>query len=56
MCVDLGLIMYGGDCTDAYAHSLVPNDTYLSINNAYANWYEAKFNKKIDQRMVIPVY
>ena len=56
MCADLGLVIYGGDCTDAYAHSPAPNDTYLSIDEAYADWYETKFKKKIDRRMVLPVY
>ena len=55
MCADLGLVIYGSDCTDAYAHSPAPNDTFLFINDAYANLYEAKFNKKIDWRIVLPV-
>ena len=56
MCADLGLIIYGSDATDAYAHLLAPNATILSIDDAYATWYENKFNKKIDRRMVLPVY
>ena len=56
MCADLGLVIYVGDCTDAYAHSPAPRDTFLSINKAYANWYETKFNEKINWRMVLPVY
>ena len=36
MCADLGMIIYGGDATDAYAHSPAPNNTYLSVNDAYA--------------------
>ena len=48
MCVDLGLVIYGGEATDAYAHSPALNDTFLSINKAYADWYKPKFNKKID--------
>ena len=38
MCADLGLVIYGGDATDAYAHSPAPNDTYLTIDDAYADW------------------
>ena len=55
MCADLDLFIYGGDATDAYALSSAPNDTFLSIDDAYANWYEAKFKKNIDRRMVLPV-
>ena len=56
MCADLGLVIYGGDATDAYAHSPAPSATFLSIDDAYATWYKNKFNKKIDRRMVLPVY
>ena len=45
MCADLGLIIYGGDATDAYAHLPAPNDTYLSVDEAYSNWYKQKYNK-----------
>ena len=55
MCADLGLVVYGGDATDAYAHSPTPNDTYLSIDAAYADWYENKYKKKLDRRQVLPV-
>ena len=30
MCAHCGLTIYGGDATDAYAHSPAPNGTYLS--------------------------
>ena len=46
MCADLGLVIYGGDVTDAYAHSLAPNATYLAVDQAYADWYETKFDKE----------
>ena len=52
---DLGLMVYGGDATDAYAYSPAPNDTYLLINAAYADWYENKYKKKLDRRQVLPV-
>ena len=34
ICVNAGLTIYGGDVTDAYAHSPAPNDTYLQVDNA----------------------
>ena len=34
---NLGLTVYGGDTTDAYAHSLAPSDTYFAIDDAYAD-------------------
>ena len=34
---DLGLTIFGGDATDAYAHSPAPNDTYLAIDDVYAD-------------------
>ena len=36
MCANSGLTIYGGDATDAYAHSPAPNDTYLIIDHVYA--------------------
>ena len=29
ICANAGLTIYGGDATDAYAHSPSPNNTYL---------------------------
>ena len=52
---DLGLTVYGGDATDAYAHSLAPNDTYLAIDDAYADWYKDTFGEEIDRRYILPV-
>ena len=48
--------MYGGDATDAYVHSPAPNDTYLSIDNAYAEWYKDMKVLEISKRQVLPVY
>ena len=48
--VDLGLTVYGGDATDAYAHSPAPNDTYIEIDDAYADWYKDTTGKDINQR------
>ena len=50
------LTLFGGDATDAYAHSTAPNETYLTIDNAYADWYKSKFDKNINRCHVLPVY
>lgn len=49
------LIAWRGDATDAYAHSPAPNDTYLSIDDAYSEWYKDKYDKEISKRVVIPL-
>ena len=56
ICANLGLVIYGGNMTDAYAHSSAPSATFLSINEAYTDWYKTKFNKRINGRMVLPMY
>ena len=53
---DLGLTIFGGDATDAYAHSPAPSETYLAIDDAYADWYKEKFGKEINRKHVLPVY
>ena len=55
ICTDTGLKIYGGDATDAYAHSPAPNDTYLAIDDAYFEWYKDKFGEEIDRRYILPV-
>ena len=55
ICANAGLTIYGGDATDAYAHSPAPNDTYLQVDDAYAEWYKNKTNETISKRMVLPV-
>ena len=52
---DLGLTVYGGDATDVYAHSPAPNDTYLAIDDAYADLYKDRFGEEIDRRYILPV-
>jgi hypothetical protein len=38
----LGYPIYGGDATDAYVHSPpLVNPTYITIDDAYAEWYDA---------------
>jgi len=48
--------VYGGDAQDAYAHSPPPETpTFVSIDDAYADWYEHRFKKKLDHSLVLPV-
>jgi len=48
--------VYGGDAQDAYAHSPPPETpTFISIGDAYADWYEHHFKKKLDRSLVLPV-
>jgi len=48
--------VYGGDAQDAYAHSPSPETpTFVSIDDAYADWYEHHFKKKLDRSLVLPV-
>ena len=49
MCVDLDLVIYGEDAIDSYPHLVATNNKSLAIDNAYANWYETEFDKKINQ-------
>ena len=49
MSAKLGHGLFSGDAKDAYAHSLPPETpTFVQIDDAYADWYEHKFGKKID--------
>ena len=50
-----GLTIYGGNATDAYAHSPAPSHTDLAINDAYAKWYFGKYKEHISKRMMLPV-
>ena len=52
---DLGLIMYGGDATDAYEPSPAPFITYLVIDKAYDDWYKLRTGKDIICYLVMPV-
>ena len=56
MCVHSRLTLYGRDATDAYAHSPAPNDTYLSVEDAYAEWYKDVKGVEISKRQVLPIY
>ncbi|KAG7369542.1 reverse transcriptase RNA-dependent DNA polymerase [Nitzschia inconspicua] len=48
--------VYGGDATDAFAHSPPPETpTFIMIDDAYAEWYKARFGITLDRNMVLPV-
>ena len=53
----LDLKVYGGDAKDAYAHSPGPElPTYMTIDDAFAEWYQDKFSIKLDRKnQVLPV-
>ena len=50
-----GLTVYGGDATDAFAHSPAPNDTFLAVDDAYAEWYKDNYGVTLNKRQVLPV-
>ena len=53
---DLGNTIYGGDATDAYAHAPSPNDTFLTVDDAYLEWFRKKFpGRPISRKYVLPV-
>ena len=48
--------VYGGDAQDAYAHSPPPDTpTFVTVDDAYAEWYEHRFSQKLDRSRVLPV-
>ena len=49
------LTIYGGDATDAYACSPVPNDMFLAVDDVYAEWYKDKYGVTLNKRQVLPV-
>ena len=56
LAASLGYNVYGGDALDAFAHSPPPVvPTYVSIDDAYADWYLWKTGQKIDRSKVLPV-
>ena len=52
--IDLGLTVFSGDITDAYAYSPAPNKTFLSINDS--DWYILTTGKDINPCHVLPVF
>ena len=52
----LNLKVYGGDAKDAYAHSPGSHiPTYMSIDDAYAEWHYERYGKHIDRKLVLPI-
>ena len=52
----LGYKVFGGDATDAFAHSPPPDRlTYVAIDDSYAEWYQEHFGITLDHSMVLPV-
>ena len=48
--------VYGGDATDAYAHSPPPErPTFIALDDAYIDWYQHRFNITLDRSLVLPV-
>ena len=44
-----GLTIYSSDAMDAYAHSPAPNDTFLAVDDAYAEWYKDKYGVTLNK-------
>jgi hypothetical protein len=48
--------VYGGDAQDALAHSPPPaTPTCIIIDDAYADWYKARYGVDVDRHLVLPV-
>ena len=48
--------VFGGDAKDAYAHSPGSDiPTYMTIDDAYVEWYQEKHGHPIDRRKVLPI-
>jgi hypothetical protein len=49
LCAGLGLIVCGGDVTDAHAHApgLPKKPTFMSWDDAKAEWWFAKMGERI---------
>ena len=49
--------MFRGDATDSYTHS--PGDfttpTFVSIDDQYFEWHEARYKKKLNRSLFFPV-
>jgi Reverse transcriptase (RNA-dependent DNA polymerase) len=51
-----GMTVYGADAANAFANSPPPSvPTYVAIDDAYFEWYEARHGKRLDRKMVLPV-
>ena len=48
--------VYGGDAQDAHTHSPPPETPiFVSIDDAYTDWYEHRFKKQLDRSLALPV-
>ena len=49
-------LVFGGDAQDAFAHSPPPeHPTFISLDDAYIEWYKERFGKTLDRSYVLPV-
>ena len=49
-------LVFGGDAQDAFAHSPPPeHPTFISLDNAYIEWYKERFGVDLDRSLVLPV-
>lgn len=55
ICANAGLTIYGWDDTVVYVHSPDPNDTYIQVDDAYAEWYRDKYKRTISKQLILPV-
>jgi hypothetical protein len=52
----MGFVVMGADCTNASAKSPSPTQaTYVRIDDANADWYRSRHEKKVDRSLVLPV-
>jgi hypothetical protein len=52
----LNYLIYGGDAQDAFAHSPAPTvPTFVSIDDAYSDWYFDKYGIRLARGLVLPV-
>jgi len=56
LCAADGLTIYGGDAKDAFAHSPGPSKpTFMKVDDAFREWYQARTGVLLDKDLVIPV-
>ena len=52
---DAGLTIYDGNVMNVYTHSPVLKNTYLQVEEAYAEWCRDKYKTKLSKRMVLHI-
>lgn len=56
LAAEMGHCVFGGDATDAFAHSPPPSvPTFVRIDDAYADWYKWRYDVDLDRSHVLPV-